>query len=169
MNHPFDPRFGIRKAQGDHGVDLEALRAKLDHMHAAGHTPKKLVAGLSGKLEEPKPEPQEPTAEQAQEMALKALAQCVAVAEGEFLDKAMRKIFRDDRIGASYNRRLKAFRNGDVEPMRKLLTEYEIEYGLMNPPEDYQWPEGCVMYRHLVVKKAGVIRDERIWEWKRDA
>ena len=161
------PEYKIRKAQGDHGVNLEALRDKLEALHKAGIAPKRLTASLSGKLTEERPEPKEATPEQAHEMGIKALAQCVAQAEGDWIYTTLRKIFREDGIGMSLTRRMKEFRNGNLEPMRTLLSELEISINHREPEEGYELPEGGILYRHLEVSKGGKVRGEMVWEWSR--
>ena len=157
------PQFGIRKAQGDSGVDLEALRAKLDKMHSIPQ----LKAGLNGKLQVVVPEPKAATTEQEHEMGIKALAQCVAQAEGDWIYATLRKIFREDGIGMSLTRRMREFRTGDLEPMRTLLSELEISINHREPEEGYELPADCILYRRLEITKGGKVRAENIWEWSR--
>lgn len=161
----FDPRYKTRQAQGDHGVDLDRLRTQLDKLHSIPQ----LAAGINGKLSRmtpPKPEPRELTDVEASEEAVKALAQCVATAEGEFIDKAIRAIFRDDGIGMSYNRRVRMMREGNAKPMADMLKEMEIEINHQHPPEGYEMPEDVIFYRRLEIKKSGKVRADRVWEWK---
>jgi hypothetical protein len=157
------PQFGIRKAQGDSGVDLEALRAKLDKMHSIPQ----LKAGLNGKLQVVVPEPKAATTEQEHEMGIKALAQCVAQAEGDWIYATLRKIFREDGIGMCLTRRMREFRTGDLEPMRTLLSELEISINHREPEEGYELPADCILYRRLEITKGGKVRAENIWEWSR--
>jgi hypothetical protein len=164
------PQYRIKESQTPSGVDLDKLRGQLDKLHSIPQ----LQAGLNGKLSRvaPKVEPRELTPDEAKELKLKALAQCVAVAEGDWIDKVMRKIFRDDYITASYNRRLKAMKSEDleertkgIESMGKLLSEYQIEINHREPEEGYTMPEGCLLYRRLEISRAGKVRDSMAWEW----
>jgi hypothetical protein len=166
------PQFRTRQAQGDHGVDLEKLRTQLDKLHSIPQ----LQAGLNGKLSRvaPKVEPKLATPEEQTEMQIKALAQCVAIAEGNWIDKVMRKIFRDDCITASYNRRMKAMKSDDlderikgIEAMGKLLSEYNIEINHREPEEGYVLPDDCLLYRRLEITRGGKVRGEMIWEWSK--
>lgn len=158
------PEYRIKETRQDHGVPLEALRAKLEKLH---NVPQ-LRAGLNGKLSRVTvPEPKEATTEQAHEMGLKVVAQCVADAEGDWIASTMRKIFREDAIGMSFNRRLKMFKTGDLEPMRTLLSELEIEINHREPEEGYEMPEDCILYRRLEITKAGKVRAGKVWEWSR--
>jgi hypothetical protein len=172
MDNIKGPQYRTRQAQGDHGVDLDKLRGQLDKLHSIPQ----LQAGLNGKLSRvvPKVEPKELTPEQQTEMQVKALAQCVAVAEGDWIDKVMRKIFRDDYITASYTKRLKAMKSEDleertkgIEAMGKLLNEYEIEINHRSPEDGYVMPEDCLLYRRLEISRAGKVRGERVWEWSK--
>lgn len=160
------PQFGIRKAQGDHGVDLDALRAKLEKLHTA---PQQLRAGLNGKLQAVVPEPKAASAEEQHEMGIKALAQCVAQAEGDWIYSTLRKMFREDGIGMSLTRRMREFRTGNMEPMRTLLSELEITINHREPEPGYEIPEDCVLYRRLEIAKAGKVRGDMVWEWSRQA
>jgi hypothetical protein len=166
------PQYSTRQAQGDHGVDLDKLRGQLDKLHSIPQ----LQAGLNGKLSRvaPKVEPRELTPAEAKEMQIKALAQCVAVAEGEWIDKVMKKIFRDDCIHASYGKRIKAMKSEDmderargIEAIGKLLSEYQIEINHREPEEGYVMPEGCLLYRRLEISRAGKVRGEQVWEWSK--
>lgn len=168
------PQFRTRQAQGDHGVDLDKLRTQLDKLHSIPQ----LEAGLNGKLSRvaPKAEPKEATPEEQAEMQIKALAQCVAVAEGDWIDSQMRKIFREDYITASYNKRLKAMKSENmeervkgIEAMGKLLNEYQIEINHREPEEGYILPDDCLLYRRLEISRAGKVRGEMIWEWSKQA
>lgn len=168
------PQYRTRQAQGDHGVDLDKLRGQLDKLHSIPQ----LEAGLNGKLSRvaPKVEPRELTPDEQKELKIKALAQCVAVAEGDWIDKTMRKIFREDYITASYTRRLKAMKSEDmearikgIEAMSKLLSEYQIEINHREPEEGYVMPEGCLLYRRLEISRAGKVRGEMVWEWSNQA
>lgn len=158
------PQYRIAKTQQDSGVDLDALRSKLEKLHSVPQ----LKAGLNGKLSRVVvPETKAPTPEQEHEMGVKALAQCVAVAEGDWIASNMRRIFREDCITMSFNRRMKLFKSGELEPMRTLLSELEIEINHKEPEPDYQMPEGCILYRRLEIMKSGVVRGEMVWEWSR--
>jgi hypothetical protein len=166
------PQYSTRQAQGDHGVDLDKLRTQLDKLHSIPQ----LQAGLNGKLSRvaPKVEPRELTPAEAKEMQIKALAQCVAVAEGEWIDKVMKKIFRDDCIHASYGKRIKAMNSENledrakgIEAMAKLLSEYQIEINHREPEEGYVMPEDCLLYRRLEISRAGKVRAEQVWEWSK--
>ena len=169
-NKQMKPQYKITDFKQDHGVDLEKLRLQLDKLH----TIPQLKAGLDGKLSRVKEEVQETpeqreASEQAERVAaLAGLAECVATAEGEWIDKQMKKIFRDDLIGTSYTRRLKLMKEGNIEPMKTLLSEHNITYEALGPPEGYERPEGMVLYRRLVIKRDGKIRAEKAWEWSRD-
>lgn len=173
MDHMKGPQFRTRQAQGDHGVDLDKLRGQLDKLHAIPQ----LKAGLNGRLSRIAPEVEAKPMSEAQEheAGVKALAQCVAVAEGDWIDKTIRKVFRDDHIGASYNRRMKAMRSHDmdervkgIEAMKNLLSEYHIEINHREPEEGYEMPEDCILYRRLEIIRGGVVRGEMVWEWTRD-
>lgn len=164
------PQYRIKESHAPSGVDLDKLRGQLDKLHSVPQ----LQAGLNGKLSRmaPKVEPRELTDDEAKELKLKALAQCVAEAEGEWIDKVMRKIFREDYLTASYTRRLKAMKSENlearvqgIEAMGKLLSEYQIEINHREPEEGYVMPEGCLMYRRLEITRAGKVRGERVWEW----
>lgn len=157
------PEYKIRQAQGDPGINLDALRAKLEKLHSIPQ----LKAGLNGKLQVVVPEPKEATAEQEHEMGIKALAQCVAQAEGDWIYATLRKIFRDDGIGMSLPRRMKEFRSGNLEPMRTMLSELEIAINHREPEEGYELPEDCILFRRLEVTKGGKVRAGQIWEWSR--
>jgi len=100
-------------------------------------------------------------------MGIKALAQCVAQAEGDWIYATLRKIFRDDRIGMSLSRRMKEFRSGNLEPMRTMLSELEIAINHREPEEGYELPEDCILFRRLEITKSGKVRGEMIWEWSR--
>lgn len=172
MDNLKGPQYRTRQAQGEHGVDLDKLRGQLDKLHSIPQ----LQAGLNGKLSRiaPKVEPRELTPEEQKELHVKALAQCVAEAEGEWIDKTMRKLFRDDMITASYNKRMKAMRSEDleertkgIESMRNLLSEYGIEINHRNPEPDYVMPDGCILYRRLEISRAGNVRGEMVWEWSK--
>ncbi len=159
------PQYGTRQAQGDHGVDLDALRGTLDTLHSIPQ----LAAGVNGKLSRvapEKPEPRELTEDEAKGKAIEALAQCVAQAEGNFIDKSLRKVFRDDCIGLSYNRRFRLMHQGDLKPMADMLRELQIEIQHLPPDEGYTLPEDCLLYRRLAVIKGGRVRAEQVWEWK---
>lgn len=166
------PQYRTRQAQGEHGVDLDKLRGQLDKLHSIPQ----LGAGLNGKLSRiaPKVEPKAATPEEQADMQIKALAQCVAVAEGDWIDKVMRKICRDDYIPASYVKRLKAMksevldqRTKGIEAMGKFMSEYEIEINHKNPEEGYVMPEDCLLYRRLEIKRAGKVRSEMVWVWSK--
>lgn len=161
------PKYKIRQAQGDPGINLEALRDKLDAMRIKGFAPKRLVASLSGKLAEERPEPQEATPEQQHEMGIKALSQCVAQAEGDWIYSTLRKLFRHDGIGMSLSRRMREFRSGNLKPMRTMLSELEIAINQREPEEGYELPADCVLFRRLEITKGGKVRGEMIWEWSR--
>ena len=163
MDNLKGPQYHIRKAQGDSGVDLEALRAKLEKMHAIPQ----LKAGLNGKLQVVVPEPKEATPEQQHEMAIKALAQCVAQAEGEWIYSTLRKVFREDGVGMSLTRRMREFKSGNLAPMKTLLSELEIEINHREPEEGYELPEDCILYRRLEITKGGRVRGSMVWEWSR--
>lgn len=164
------PQYRTRQAQGDHGVDLDKLRGQLDKLHSIPQ----LEAGINGKLSRvaPKVDPRELTPDEAKELKLKALAQCVAVAEGDWIDKVMRKIFREDYITASYTKRMKAMRSDDlearaqgIEAMRNLLSEYQIEINHREPEDGYVMPEDCLLYRRLEISREGKVRGSQVWEW----
>lgn len=164
------PQYRTRQAQGEHGVDLDKLRGQLDKLHSIPQ----LQTGLNGKLSRvaPKVEPKEATDEEKAEMQIKALAHCVAMAEGDWIDKVMRKIFREDYITASYTKRMKAIRSEDlearaqgIEAMRSMLSEYQIEINHREPEDGYVLPDDCLLYRRLEVKRAGKVRSEMVWEW----
>lgn len=164
MTAPFDPRYKTRQAQGEHGVNLDSLRTTLDKLH----TIPQLGAGMDGKLHRmaPKVEPRELSDAEAYTKSLEALAECVATAEGEFIDKSIKAIFREDAIGMSYNRRFRMMHEGNPKPMADMLKELEIEINHQHPPADYVMPEDVVLYRRLEIKKSGQVRAERFWEWK---
>lgn len=157
------PNYRIGQAKGDQGVDLAALRAKLDKLHAIPQ----LEAGLNGKLRRvaPKQEPKEMTPEEAHKKAIEGLAKCVAEAEGDFIDGGIREIFRQDYISLSYNRRYEMMNKGNPKPMADMLKELEIEINIVPPPEGYILPDDCIYYRRIQLVKSGVVRFEHVWEW----
>jgi hypothetical protein len=164
------PDYRIKENNKDHNIDLDKLRGQLDKIHSIPQ----LQAGLNGKLSRvaPKVEPRELTPAEQKELQIKALAQCVAVAEGDWIDKVMKKIFRDDCIHASYGKRMKAMKSEDmdertrgIEAMGKLLSEYQIEINHREPEEGYVMPDGCLLYRRLEISRAGKVRSEQVWEW----
>lgn len=164
---PFDPRYKIAENQNPHGVDMDALRDKLEKLHAIPQ----LKAGINGKLSVVKAEAEaRPMTEaERQEAKVKALAQCVALAEGNWIDRTIKSIFRQDGIGMSYNKRIKMMREGNVKPMADMLGELEIRIDRLPPPDDYDMPELVVLFRHLQITKGGKVRGEMIWEWSREA
>ena len=162
--NPLKPNFKIAGSNSNHGVDLQQLRKSLDKLHSIPQ----LEVGMNGKLSRVAPKPRELSDEEKATLAIKALANCMGEAEGDFIHETIKRIFTEDHIHLSFNRRFKMMLAGNVKPMADMLGELEIKIEHVGPPAEYVANPTTILYRRIIISKANKIRAERYWEWSEE-
>lgn len=163
----------IEQSNIDHGVDMDALKSKLDKLHSIPQ----LAAGVDGKLKPmaPKIDDKPLTPEEKRHLEVIGLADFVGREEGSFIYRTVKPL--------TGNKPWRAFKlahedllRGNLAKMTTLLHEFRIEINHLPPHDGYVMPEDVLLYRRICIEQTvgegeqeeKLIKGERVWEWKRE-